>query len=160
MQISQLTMFDVARNAGLEVEHSAGLPAKCDAFLDPHDQPSFIAVNQDLPHSEKLYAIAREIGRCWHHQKAYSMVFDRPWKWHALAEAPDGIKEKICQLDSEARAQLLMLSCTTGDEFRAYIRRNPKRLIPSFADNIVLIMLLKIRVNTLLGRIFRALAIA
>ena len=160
MYIPKLTIFDVAKNAGLQVENSAGLPAKCDAFLDPHEKPNFIAVNRDLPHSEKLYAIARELGRCWHHQKVHSIVLDRPWKWQALAEAPDETKEKICKLDSAARAQLLMLFCTTGDEFRAYIKHDPKRFLPTFADNIAFFILLKIRINILLGRILRVLTIA
>ena len=54
----------------------------------------------------------------------------------------------ISELDVKYRAHLLMLSCTTGSEFRAFIKRHRKQFfVTMFADNVVLYHLLKLRIR-------------
>ncbi len=54
------TIFDLAKFYGLNVEF-LDLPASNAGYLDPHDDPRYIAVNRNLPHSEQVFTVAHEL---------------------------------------------------------------------------------------------------
>jgi hypothetical protein len=54
------TIFDLAKFYGLSIE-LLDLPANNAGYLDPHDDPQYIAVNRNLPHCEQVFTIAHEI---------------------------------------------------------------------------------------------------
>jgi len=54
------TIFDLANFYGLGIEY-LDLPANNAGYLDPHDDPQYIAVNHNLPHCEQEFTIAHEL---------------------------------------------------------------------------------------------------
>lgn len=135
---NRFSMCDCAHNAGLPVEYLENLPSTFEGFLDWNHDPSFIAVNRNLPPHDQAFFIARQIATCAQKRRCNSLVLNRPWKWEMFEATPAGLKEKIGQLDIEFRAHCLMLYFATGDEFRAFIRADPKRLwCHASNDNIV-----------------------
>jgi hypothetical protein len=57
-----------------------------------------------------------------------TFCLDRPWKRSTLDAVPADLKKEVIELDIDCRAHMLMLFFASGDEFRAFIRSNPKRL--------------------------------
>jgi hypothetical protein len=53
-------IFDLTRFYGLSVEFLE-LPASNAGYLDPHDDPQYIAVNRNLPPCEQDFTIAHEL---------------------------------------------------------------------------------------------------
>ena len=92
MKPTRSTIFNVAKNAGLEIEYLDAMPDKYDGHLDPHDTPRDIAVNRSLPAYDQVFVIAREIGRLGQLQRPGSTIFDKPNKWEMLATAPNETK--------------------------------------------------------------------
>ena len=54
------SIYDFAEFYGLRIEYHE-LPATNAGFLDPDDEPQFIAVNRNHPHCEQVFTIAHEI---------------------------------------------------------------------------------------------------
>lgn len=154
------TMFELSQREGLEVESLANMPARFDAWLDPHECPRFIAVNPNRPRHDQLFAIAREIGFCAQQRGFNSFILNRPWKWDVFAAAPDKLKQKISLIDAEHRAHWLMAWYATGDEFRAYVKAHPKKVVAMlYTDVVAGFYLHTLRVLTLWRTLFCALAI-
>ena len=117
-------MTEYARLNGLEIEELEGMPARFDGQLDlTNNKSCHIAVNRNLTSWSRALVIGREIGYFAQEQRWPSMILDRPWKWEALAAAPDNIKESILRYDAEFRAEILMLHFTTRAEFRDYFKK-------------------------------------
>ena len=135
---NKYTITDLAQKAGLPVQYLKNRPVNFAGYLDWNPTPRFIAVNPDLPAHEQVWFIAQQIA-VWAQQQRYdSLALDRPWKWEMLDAASANLKEKISQMDVEYRAYWLMLLFATGDEFRAFIKANPKRFwAHTFTDNII-----------------------
>ncbi len=57
------TIFDLAGYYGLTVEF-IDLPAKNAGYLDPDDEPRYIALNRNLPHCEQVFTAAHELCHC------------------------------------------------------------------------------------------------
>jgi len=141
-------MAELAQKAGLPVEYWESCPAKLAGFLDSHDDPRFITVNRDLPAHEQAWFIARQIAFCAQRRRCNSSALDRPWKWEMFNAAPERLQQKISAMDIEHRAHRLMLLFSTGDEYRAFISANPKRLWShTLSDNVVLYHLSMLRVK-------------
>jgi len=158
---NRYNMNDIAQRAGLPVEYLDSLPQSVAGFLDGHNEPRFIAVNRQLPPHDQAFFIARQIASIAHNQRLYSLVLDRPWKWATLDAAPDDLKEKVIQLDTESRAHWLMLGYATGDEFRAFVRASPKRIWSGgFNDNIVRYHLSKVWVRLWFAKVYRRITFA
>lgn len=156
----KFTMAEVAHRSGFPVEYLKNIPTTFEGFLDWHDDPRFIVVNRDLPAHDQAFFIARQLAVLAHEQRRNSLVLNRPWKWEMLDAAPEQLKNKICQLDVESRAHWFMLFWATGDEFRAFIKADTKRLwANSFNSNIVGYHLSKLRVKLWLAKIYRKIAI-
>ena len=157
---NKYTITEIAQKVGLPVEDLKNRPANFAGYLDWHPEPRFIAVNRDLPAHEQALFIARQIA-VWAQQQRYnSVVLNRPWKWQMFDAAPAGLKEKISQMDIEYRAHWLMLFWSTGDEFRAFIRADPKRFWShTLTDNIVRYHLSKLRVKLWFSKFCRKIAI-
>jgi hypothetical protein len=157
---NRYSMTEIAQKAGLPVEYLKNMPTTFEGFLDWHPDPRFIAVNHDLPAHEQAWFIARQIA-VWAQQQRYnSLVLNRPWKWEMLDAAPEKLKQKISQLDIEYRAHWLMLFFATGDEFRAFIRANPKRFwSDAFTDNIVGYHLSMLRAKLWFSKFCRKIAV-
>ena len=154
------TLPEMAQRSGLAVEH-LDLPPGLDGWLDPGDTPRFISINRNLAPDAQVYVIARSLAFRAQQQGYNSLVLNRPWKWQTLAEANEEIRDIVCQLDLESRAELFMLHFATGDEFRAYVkRRRAKLLRVIFADNIVLFYLVKSRVQNMIFKFFYHLALS
>jgi hypothetical protein len=152
----QYSMDDIARNAGLPVEYLENIPTSFEGFLDMKLNPRFIVVNPNLPAHDQALSMARQLATCAHQRRCNSLALDRPWKWEMFDAAPAELKQKISELDIEHRAHWLMLFFTTGDEFRAFIKADPKRFwANSFTSNIVWYHLSKLRVKLWLGKICR-----
>jgi hypothetical protein len=157
---NKYTLTQIAQKAGLPVEYLKNIPASYAGFLDSHPTPRFIAVNRDLPHHEQALFIARQIA-VWAQQQRYnSLALDHPWKWQMLDAAPDKLKQRICQMDIEYRAHWLMLFFATGDEFRAFIKADPKRFWShTFTDNIIRYHLSMLRAKLWFAKFRRKIAI-
>ena len=54
------TIYYLAEFYGLSIE-LLDLPANNAGYLDPHDDPQYIAVNRNLPHCEQVFTIAHEL---------------------------------------------------------------------------------------------------
>jgi hypothetical protein len=135
---NRYSMCDLAQNAGLPVEYPESLPTTFEGYLDWHPEPRFIVVNRNLPLHDQAFFIARQVATCAQKRRCNSLVLNRPWKWEMFDAAPADLKEKVSQLDIEHRAHWFMLFFATGDEFRAFIRADPKRFWSyPFNDNIV-----------------------
>jgi hypothetical protein len=57
------TIFDLVGYYGLTVEF-LDLPAKNAGYLDPDDEPRYIALNRNLPHCEQVFTAAHELCHC------------------------------------------------------------------------------------------------
>lgn len=157
---NKYTITDIAQKAGLPVEYLKYRPANFAGYLDRHPDPRFIAVNRDLPAHEQALFIARQIAVRAQEQRYNSVALNRPWKWEMLDAAPEKLKQRICQLDIEYRAHWLMLFFATGDEFRAYIKANPKRFWSHlFTDNIIGYHLSMLRAKLWFSKFCRKIAI-
>ena len=134
----RLTMAEFAKNAGLPIVYLADRPPNFPGYLDSNDEPRFIAVNRDLPAYAQAFFIAGEVAFCAQQRRCNSIALDRPWKWAMLDAAPEELRDKLLAIDAEYRAQCFMLLFSTGDEFRAFIKADPKRLwSDAFTSNIV-----------------------
>jgi hypothetical protein len=154
-------MFEVAQKADLPIEYLDGMPAQIDGWLDSHTTPRFISVNRNLPQHEQVFAIARELGFYAQQRLCNSLILDRPWKWEVLARAPEELRQKIRLLDAGHRAHWLMLFFATGDEFRAFVKKHPKKVLAIiFTDNIVGFHLYALRIKTWYRNVLRAFAIS
>jgi hypothetical protein len=157
---NRYSMTEIAERAGLPVEYLENIPKNCDGFLDWHDDPRFIAVNRNLPAHEQVLFIARQLATCAQKQRRNSLALDRPWKWEMFDAAPAALKQKISQMDIEYRAHWLMMFFSTGDEFRAFMKANPKRFWSHIAtDNVVLYHLLVLRAKLWFSKFSRKVAI-
>jgi hypothetical protein len=155
----QCTIPDVAQRSGLPVEFLKDLPTTVEGFMDWHPDPRFIAVNGNLPAHDQVWFIARQLAAWAHQQRFNSLALDRPWKWEMLDAAPVELKQKISELDIEYRAHFLMLFFATGDEFRAFIKADKKRLWSKiFTDKIIAYQLSMLRVKLWLGKFRRRIA--
>ena len=142
------SIAEVAQKSGLPVEYLKNIPTSFEGFLDWHPEPRFIAVNPDLPAHDQAWFIARQIATWAQQQRFNSLALDRPWKWEMFDAAPAALKEKISKLDVEYRAHWLMLFWASGEEFRAFVKTNPKRFWShTFTSNIVWYHLAKLRVK-------------
>lgn len=154
------TMAEIAQAAGLPVVNLENRPANFEGYLDRHDAPRFIAVNPDLPAHQLAWFTARQIAYCAQKQRCNSLALNQPWKWEMLDAAPDDLKNKILALDAEYRAHWLMMAFSTGDEFRAFVRENPKRYWShAFTPNVVAYHLSKLRIKAWLDSFFRKIAV-
>ena len=154
------TITDIAQRPGLPVAYLKNRPINFPGYLDLNPNPRFIAVNGDLPTHEQAWFIARQIASWAQEQRYNSMALNRPWKWEMLDAAPEELKQKICQLDIAYRAHWLMLFFATGDEFRAFIKANPKRIWShTFTDTIIAYHLSMLRAKLCLGKSWRKIAI-
>ena len=157
---NQYSIAEIAHKSGLPVEYLKHRPANYQGYIDWSADPRFIAVNPDLPAHEQALFIARQLAFRAHQQRCNSLALNRPWKWEMLDTAPEKLKQKICQLDIEYRAHWLMLFFTTGDEFRAFIRADPKRFWShTFTDNIIGYHLSMLRAKLWLAKLCRKIAI-
>jgi hypothetical protein len=157
---NRYSMTEIAQKSGLPVEYLENMPANFAGYLDWHPDPRFIAVNRDLPAHEQAWFIARQIAARAQDQRYNSLVLNRPWKWEMLDAAPENLKQKISQLDIEYRAHWLMLFFTTGDEFRAFIKADPKRFwAHTFTDNIVGYHLSMLRAKLWFSKFCRKIAV-
>jgi len=128
--------------------------------LDWNPDPRFIAVNRDLPAHEQALFKARQIATCAQRRRCNSLALDRPWKWDMFDAASVALKQKISRMDIEYRAHWLMLFWATGDEFRAFVRANPKRFWSHmFTSNVVWCYLSVLRVKSWFSNFFRKIAI-
>lgn len=140
-------MPEIAAKVGLPVDY-LDLPAKFGGFIDPEEEPRYIAVNQALPAFEQDLIIARHMAFRAQQLRVNSLAIDKPWKWEMLEIAPPDLKEKLLYLDEEYRAHWSMILFSSGDNFRAFMRQYSKRFfLVSFADNIVAFHLTKLRVR-------------
>jgi hypothetical protein len=157
---NRYSMAEVAHKSGLPVEYLKNAPRNYEGFLDWSNDPRFIAVNRELPAHEQAWFIARQLASRAHEQRYNSIALNRPWKWEMLDVAPEKLKQKIIHLDIEDRAHWLMLFWSTGDEFRAFIKADTKRIwTHSFNSNIVGYQLSKLRVKLWLAQTFRKIVI-
>jgi len=151
---------DIAEKSGLPVQFLKNRPADFAGYMDWNPTPRFIAVNGDLPAHEQAWFIARQLAVWAQEERFDSLALDRPWKWQVLDAAPEQIRNEICRMDVDYRANWLMLFWATGDEFRAFIRANPKRFWSQFfTDNIVRYHLSKLRVKFWLANSFRKITV-
>jgi hypothetical protein len=150
----------VVANVPLAIELSDDLPAKCDARLDPDDNPRYIKVNRNLPQYMQVFGIGRECGFLLQQRGYNSLVLNRPWKWKLLAAAPDEIRQKLFHLDAEGRASWFMIFNAKRDHFRAFRKNQPKKFFRMmFAEMIFTFHLSKLRLQTWIFKFFYALAL-
>jgi hypothetical protein len=121
-----ITVIEIAKRNNLTVEY-IGLPPQVDGFLDPHDEPRFIAVNQEFHPTDQNFAICREIGRYHQAYRLNSSNINSPQKWKLLDEAPSQIRTRICELDLESRAHMMLAFFGRRNEFFEFAKRHPKR---------------------------------
>lgn len=157
----KFTMPEVVHKSGLQVVYFDGVSPAFAGFLDPHDYPRYIAVNRNVPPEDQVFAVARELGYCAQDRRQNSLALDRPWKWRLFDDAPEEIQQKISELDAECRAQLFMMAFATGDQFRAFVKKYPKKYFwMSFHPNIVGFHLFVLRIRTWIFKIFYFLALS
>ena len=160
---NRLTMTEYARRIGLEIEELEGMPARFDGQLDlTNNKSCHIAINRNLTSWRRDLVIAREIGYFAQEQGWPSLILDRPWKWAALAAAPDNIREFILRYDAEFRAGIFMLHFTTRDDFRNYFKKTIlKSLTIDFWNHLLVqLRLIQFRLQTIVFKFFYVLALS
>jgi hypothetical protein len=156
---NQYTIQDIAQKSGLPVQFLKNRPANFEGYMDWNPTPRFIAVNGDLPAHQQAWFIARQLAVWAQEQRFDSLALNRPWKWQILDAAPEQLRSAICRMDVAYRAHWLMLFWAAGDDFRAFIKANPKRFWSHlFTDNIVRYHLSKLRVKLWFAKSFRKIA--
>ena len=157
---NRYSMSEFARNAGLPVEYLENVPTTYQGFLDWNPDPRFIAVNRSLPAHDQVLFIARQIAACAQQRRCNSLAINKPWKWEMFDAAPAALKQKISQMDIEYRAHCFMLYFSSGDEFRAFIRADPKRFCNHlFTDNVIAFHLSVLRIKLWVKKVCRKIAI-
>jgi hypothetical protein len=68
------TIFDLAAFFGLSIE-LLDLPANNAGYLDPHNDPQYIAVNSNLPHCEQVFTVAHELCHYISDHKRYRRIY-------------------------------------------------------------------------------------
>jgi hypothetical protein len=153
---NRCSMDDLARNAGLPVEYLENTPTRFEGFLDCKADTRYIAVNRDLPAYEQALSKARQIATCLQQRRCNSLALNQPWKWKMFDAATAALQQKISEMDIEYRAHCFMLFFSTGDEFRAFIKVNPRRFWSHlFTDNIIAYHLATLRVKLWFTKTYR-----
>jgi hypothetical protein len=151
------SVVEVANQLGFTIVYPEFKPAGFTAFPLWNDSPA-IAVNSDLAAHEQALAIAAQLAYITQRLQCNSMVLDQPWKWEMLDAAPNDLRERICELDEKSRAHLIMLNHASGDEFRAYIKDDYRRLYRgSFYSNRVAFQLKKLQIKIVFVKFCRKL---
>jgi hypothetical protein len=154
-------LANFAQYSGLPVVDMPDCPPNYPGFLDPNNEPRFIAVNRNLAPHEQAWFIARQVAFCAQQRGCDSLALNRPWKWRLLLEAPEEFRNKILALDQEYRAYWFMLFYATRTEYRPFVKQNRKMIFKiSFTDNVVRYHLCRLWINVLIANIWRKLLMA
>ncbi len=152
------SIYEAAEFNGLAIEYPEGMPPKYTGRLDTDEKPRFIAVNPDLSEDERVYIIAREIGRYAQLRGCNSLFIDRPWKWNLLATAPAQTRDYIYALDVEVRAYWIMLWHANRTTLSAFPKRHPKTYyLASYPLAVSDFVFWKLRVGNALSRMVSSL---
>ena len=148
------SIYEAAEFNGLAIEYPEGMPPKYTGRLDTEDKPRFIAVNRDLPEDERVYIIAREIGRYAQLRGRNSLFVDRPWKWNLLATAPAQTRDFIHGIDVEVRAYWIMFWHADRNTLSSFPKRHPRTYyLASYPAAVSDFVFWKLRIRNALCRI-------
>lgn len=148
------SIYEAAEFNGLAIEYPEGMPLKYTGCLDTEDKPRFIAVNPNLPEDERVYIIAREIGRYAQLRGCNSLFIDRPWKWNLLAISPGQTRDFIYALDVEVRAYWIMFWHAKKNTLSAFPKRHPRTYyLASYPAAVSDFIFWKLRIRNALSRI-------
>jgi len=134
------TIFDLTEYFDLRVELRYDLPANNGGYLDPHDDPKYIAVNRNLPPCEQTFTIAHELAHyLLHHnrQRPRHLVWvpdlvDRHCQSPRVSRITGLLRRctfKLFTIEWEADLYTLFLLFEIGavDDLQAYVKRHPER---------------------------------
>ena len=136
-----LTIHRLAASFGLTIEY-LDLPAKVCGYLDPHDEPRYIAVNRSLPRSEEVFTIAHEIAH--HEMRLISILRNKPVPKYSQPKTEQEMQFQLCHIfadeyrrnnrklsmsesavDNWAMVWLLIIGAT--DDLSAYLKSHPEK---------------------------------
>jgi hypothetical protein len=130
------TIFDLAKYYGLSIE-LLDLSASNAGYLDPHDDPQYIAVNRNLPHCEQVFTVAHELCH-------YISDHKRPRRKYPKRFLNRQYKSRFAQLcirdlryflnkilPPELEADMFAMSCLVqfggGTDLKEFIDRHPEK---------------------------------
>ncbi len=124
-----ITLPDIAKSHNLNVEYVGEMPATFRGYLDPHPEPRYIVVNQELHPADQSYVISRAICLNLQKHRMNSSFLNSPKKWKLADEAPGMLKKEIFGLDLEMRTHLMMATFGKPAHYFSFIKRHPERFI-------------------------------
>jgi hypothetical protein len=131
------TIEDFADYFGLKIEYRDDLPPSNAGFLDPCDEPQYIAVNSLLPNCEQAFTIAHELGHYVKHHnqprhRHFPEVFDREYQSKKIAFVASRIRRFIYfkfnrEWEADLYAFLLLINIGAAKDLSAYVERHPRK---------------------------------
>jgi len=131
------TIFDLAKYYGLSIE-LLDLPASNAGYLDPHDDPQYIAVNHNLPHCEQVFTVAHEL--CHYisdhkkpRRKYPNRLLNRQYKSRFTQLAVRDLRYTLnkimpAELEADMFAMSWLVHFGGGKDLKDFIDRHPEKL--------------------------------
>jgi hypothetical protein len=134
---SKRTIQDFAHYFGLKIEYRDDLPPSNAGFLDPRDEPQYIAVNSKLPNCEQTFTIAHELGHYVKHHnqprhRYFPELLDREYQSKTFAFVASRTRRFIYfkfnqEWEADLYAFLLLINIGAGRDLSAYVERHPQK---------------------------------
>jgi IrrE N-terminal-like domain len=132
------TVEDMPGYFGLQIEYRDDLPANNAGYLDPHDEPQYIALNRNLPHCEQAFTIAHELGHYLRHhnqprRRFFPGVLDREYQSERIADLACRTRRTLYLIftkewEADLYAFCLLFNIGAGDDLKAYLERHPEKM--------------------------------
>jgi len=131
------TVFAFVEYFGLRIEFRDDLPAHNAGYLDPHEEPQYIAINRNLPICEQEFTAAHELCHCisQHNRprrKYRHRLLDRQYKSKAaqtMLSYQRHIVNRMIPMETEADmvAMSAMLQYAPPSHLLEFLRRHPEK---------------------------------
>jgi hypothetical protein len=132
------TIEDMPGYFGLQIEYRDDLPANNAGYLDPAEEPQYIAVNRNLPHCEHAFTVAHELGHYVLHVGRKPRNFlpgylNFAWQSKPLAGSARTTERWLRRyFNQEWQADLyafcLMFNLGEANDLKAFVERHPGKM--------------------------------
>jgi hypothetical protein len=131
------TIYDMPGYFGLKIEYRDDLPATNAGYLDPADEPQYIAINRNLPCCEQAFTIGHEICHFLKHHNVSrrnfnSRLLNSQWKSRRAKTYVRYLRyftNKLLPIEFEADMYAVSLLFELGavDDLKDYLQLHPEK---------------------------------
>jgi hypothetical protein len=136
--LPKYTVYDMPGYFGLKIEYRDDLPATNAGYLDPADEPQYIAINRNLPRCEQAFTIGHEICHFLKHHNVSRRNFNvrllnsSQWKSKrakTYVRYVHHITHQLLPIEFEADlfAVAMLVELGAVDLLRAYLDLHPEK---------------------------------